>query len=133
MNRYIHSIALCGALFIAMPAVYADTLIKVVDHPIISREKKISLDDIHRNIMAAAVRRGWEIQDDGPQRLRASIEANRGALQAVVSITYTNTAYSITLLSSKGFHQEGDSINGRANRWIRNLEEDIHKRLLKPI
>jgi hypothetical protein len=133
MNRYIRSIALCGALFIAMPAVYADTLVKVVDHPIATASKSLSLDDINRNITAAATKRGWTITQDGPQRLRAMIEASRGDYRAVVSITYSKDAFSITLVNSKGFHQEGDSINGRANRWIRNLEHDIDEQLARPV
>jgi hypothetical protein len=114
-----------GFLLLAIPSANADQLVKVIDHPIVS-SRSLSLEDVKNRVQMAATRRGWTVQEDGPQRFRATIEADHGNYQAVVAITYTETAYSIELVESKGFRQRGDQINGRANRWIRNLEQDIH-------
>jgi hypothetical protein len=119
---------LSGYLLIAAPSANADQLIKVVDHMIVS-PRPLSLEEIKNRVFLAATKRGWSVQEEGSQRFRASIEAGRGANQAVVAITYTDRAYSIELVESKGFGQRGDQINGRANRWIRNLEQDIHQML----
>jgi len=126
MSKWIGLIAsvLGGALLFAGSSANADQLVKVVDHLIIS-PKSLSVEEVKNRVYLAATKRGWSLQDDGPQRFRASIQAG-GGLEAVVAIAYTDRAYSIELVESKGFRQRGDQINGRANRWIRNLEQDIH-------
>jgi hypothetical protein len=115
-----------SSLLLAIPPANADQIIKVVDHPIIA-PRLLSLAEIKNRVYLAATKRGWSVQEDGPQRFRASIQAGGGSTQAVVAITYTDKAYSIELVESKGLGQRGDQINGRANRWIRNLEQDIHQ------
>jgi hypothetical protein len=121
-----------GSLLLATPSANADQLVKVVDHLIVS-SRPLSLEEVKSRVNMAATRRGWMVEDDGQQRLRAIIEADHGNYQAIVSITYTEKAYSIELVESKGFRQRGDQINGRANRWIRNLEQDIHVMMQRPV
>jgi len=122
---------LCCALLLATPSANADQLVKVVDHPIVSA-RSLDLEEIRRRVVLAASKRGWTIEADGQQQLKAIIAAGGGQYQAVVAITYTDRAYSITLVESKGFGQRGDTISGRANRWIRNLERDIEVILASP-
>jgi hypothetical protein len=110
---------------VAVPAARADKLVSVVNHPI---SKKLGLADIRKEIGLAATKRGWKVEEGGPQQIKATITAN-GGYEVVVNITYTDMGYSITLTDSKGFGQKGDTINGRANRWIKNLEADIAKQL----
>jgi hypothetical protein len=133
MKRHPHlvGLALCGALFVATASAKAEQLVKVVDHPIMSATT-LSLEEVRRRVVLAATKRGWSIEGAGQRQLTATIAASGGQYQAVVAITYTNTAYSIELVESKGFGQRGDQINGRANRWIRNLERDIEVILASP-
>jgi len=104
--------------------------VKVVDHAIVSTTP-LDMDEIRRRLVLASMKRGWAVQDEGGQRLIARIGTDSGRYEAVVGITYTDRAYSITLLESKGFRQRGDTINSRANRWIRNLEQDIAQAFLR--
>ena len=130
MRKWLSPVAslLSGCLLLSAPAANADQLLRVVDHMIVS-PRPLSLDEIKNRVYLAATKRGWSVEEGGPQRFVASIEAGRGASRAVVAITYTESAYSIELVESKGFGQRGDQINGRANRWIKNLEQDIHQML----
>ena len=121
-----------AALLVGTVSVHADTVVRVVDHPIVSAAP-LNIEQVRQRIVLAATQRGWTIDADGPQSLRATIAAGRGAYEAVVNITFSATAYSITLVESKGFGQRGDQINGRANRWIRNLEADIENMLERPV
>jgi len=121
---------LCGVFLVAALSAHADTIWKVVDHPIVS-PVPLGLEEIGQRVTATATRRGWAINDDGQQKFRARIATSSGRYEAVVGITYTDKAYSITLLESKGFRQRGDSINSRANRWIKNLEQDIERAFLR--
>lgn len=102
----------------------ADTVWRVVDHPITSYAT-LTVEEVGRRITMAASRRGWSLTIDGPQSLKARIATGRGGAELTVMVTWTERAYSIELLESRGFNQRGDQINGRANRWIRNLEQDI--------
>jgi hypothetical protein len=126
MSRYLGlaALILCCSLLLVTASANADQLVKVVDHPIMSAQS-LNLEEIRRRVVLAASKRGWTIEADGQQQFKATIEAGGGQYQAVVAITYTDKTYSITLVESKGFGQRGDTINGRANRWIRNLEHDI--------
>src|SRR5689334_18026852 len=93
---------LSGSLLLATPSANADQLVKVVDHLIVSL-RPLSLEEVKNRVQMAATRRGWTVQEDGPQRLRAVIEADHGNYQAIVAITYTEKAYGIELVESKGF------------------------------
>jgi hypothetical protein len=133
MARYfrLFVLVLSGALIVAERSTRAEPLLKVVDHAIVSTTP-LDMDEIRRRMVLAATRRGWAIQDEGGQRLIARIGTDSGRYEAVVGISYTDRAYSLTLLESKGFSQRGDTINSRANRWIRNLEQDIARAFLRP-
>src|SRR5262245_3395653 len=108
MKRYAHLIApiLCGALLTAAPSTLADPILKVIEHPVVT-SAPLNLEQIRQRMIVTATRRGWSINDDGPQKFRASIGTSTERRQVVVSITYTDKAYSITLLESKGFGQSG--------------------------
>ena len=131
MRKRIHwtLLILCGTLLAAAPPAYADKIANIANHPIAA---KMSEQDLRKNIVLAATKRGWMVEDAGPQQLKATISAGRGQYEAAVNITYSDSAYSITLMNSKGFGQTGDSVNGRVNRWMKNLEADIAKQLASP-
>lgn len=107
----------------------AATITNVVDHPILASGTKLTLDDIRKNIILAGLKRHWHMTDDGPGQLKALQENAKQS--ATVSITYTETSYSIRLSSSTGLDQKGDEIDRRYNGWIRYLTQDIDDQLSK--
>lgn len=99
----------------------------VVDHPIPVSAQKLPLTEIEKNIMAAGAQHQWQCEELGPGSLHASF--THGSHQVVVAIAFSQTAYSITLVSSVNMKQEGDEIHRKYNQWVRTLEEAIASRL----
>ena len=118
---------LCG-LLLAPVFAHADPVSNIVDHPI-TNLKKMTLADVRKGIVLGGTRYRWIFADDGPGKLKATQDAGR--YSAVISISYTETTYSITLLESMGLEQKGDQIRSRYNRWIGLLTRNIDSELTK--
>ncbi len=129
MSRHIGSIGivLCGSLLAAACA-SADPVLNIVDHPV-TNLKRMTLGDVRRGIVLGGTRYQWVFADDGPGKLKAT--QNAGRYSAVISISYTETTYSITLLESMGLEQKGDQIRSRYNRWVGLLTRNIDSELTK--
>jgi hypothetical protein len=119
---------LSAASLAAISSAYADPVLNIVDRPVTSL-KKMALDDVRRGIVLGGTRYQWIFSDDGPGKLKAT--QNAGKLSAVINISYTETAYSITLVESAGLGQKGDQIRARYNRWIGLLTRNIDSELTK--
>jgi hypothetical protein len=118
---------LAGLLLIPFFGARAAPIVNLTDHPILTVGKKLALEDIRKNIILAGLKRHWHMSDDGPGKLKALQESAKQT--ATVSITYTTTTYSITLLNSTGMDQRGNDINRRYNGWIGYLTSDIDDQL----
>jgi hypothetical protein len=94
-----------------------------VNLPIPGEAQKLSADQIGRNIIIAGTKRHWQIERQSPGNLKGVYDD--GKRMATIAITYTNTSYNITLVTSRGMDQEGDKIHHNYNRWIHYLQEDI--------
>ena len=103
-------------------------VLNVNNHPV-TNLRKMTLDEVRRGIVLGGARYSWMFEDDGPGKLRAT--QNEGRYSAVISISYTETSYSITLLESMGLEQRGDRIRSRYNRWIGLLSRNIDAELSK--
>lgn len=99
----------------------------VVDHPIPAATQRLPLDQIGQTIMQAGRLRRWRMDPAGPGQITGTLD-DRGH-EAVINITYSQQAYSITLAGSTNLRQEGDEIHKRYNKWIRQLERSIDDRL----
>jgi len=83
----------------------------------------LTLSQISAAIQQAGVKRGWQMRQDGPNKIIASHKA--GNYSVVVNVSYTESLYSITYVSSENF----DAIDGKIHRkyatWVVNLQRDI--------
>jgi hypothetical protein len=103
--------------------------------PIISRSNKtLSLDDINKALNIAAVQKNWKLSDVSPGQAMATLVV-RGQHTIVVSITYTEKAYSLKYKDSNNMKYNAD-INGNAtihpsyNKWVDNFIKAINQELL---
>jgi len=119
-------LAFCGLLLAPLNAAYADPVLNISNHPV-TNLKKLSMDDIRKGIIQGGLRYKWVFEDQGPGKLKAS--QFEGRFSAVISITYSETAYSITLLESMGLDQKGNQIRSRYNRWVELLTRNIDAQL----
>jgi len=126
----IHFAALLLALTLfAGPALAwrQDLRYDVIDHSVPAAAQHLSSDDLARNIMIAGAKRNWRIEPLGPGELKAT--QVRGTHEAVLKISFSPKAYSITLISTKNLDQEGDKIHPTYNHWVGNLDADIQIQL----
>ena len=118
--------AFCGVM-LASNAWALSPVLNVVDHPVPKLAESLSVDDVRKNIMLGGLKRHWQFEEMGPGQLKATqADAKR---RAVISVTYTKTGYSITLLESSSMQQKGDQIQENYNRWVRYLTQDIDDQL----
>ena len=99
----------------------------VQDHPIPAATQRLPLDQIAQTIVEAGRLRHWRMEPAGPGQITGILDDHQR--EAVINITYSQQAYSITLAGSTNLHHEGDEVHKRYNRWVRQLESAIDDRL----
>jgi hypothetical protein len=96
------------------------------DQPITGGASKLPLPEIANQIRVAGAPLGWVFTDTGPGKMTGMIQQKQ---TATVEITYSQTSYSITLLTSTQLRQTGGEIGPRYNIWARNLNAAILRQL----
>jgi len=104
-----------------------EPIYNVVNHPIPASAQKLPLDVIAKAIIAGGARTQWQIAP-GSGGLVGVLNV-RDKHQANVAITYSQTSFNITLVSSSNLLQEGNLIHRNYNRWVRELERNIADQL----
>ena len=100
----------------------------VENHPVPAVAQKLSLAEMEQAIIQAGSSRGWRFERIGQGSLRATQRHPKG-LDAVVDVTFSQTAYNIRLNSTAGLRQRDGTVHPHYNLWVRNLEKDIDNRL----
>ena len=117
----------CVTLFAgAAQASRTEPVYNVQNHPIPIAVQKLSLDEIGRNIVQAGTPRHWRFEAIKPGEMNATYD--NGKHSATIKISYTQKAFSITLVSTVNLLQEGNEVHRTYNHWVRNLEKDIEDR-----
>lgn len=90
---------------------------------------QLSMEQVERAILQGMAVRGWRPQSRDPGRILAELNVRQH--QAVVEIVYNERVYSIEYVSSQNLDESknGKRIHRNFNRWIRNLDADIQKKL----
>ena len=120
-----------GAIFlfgVSARAARFEPIYNVTNHPLPVSAQRLPPQTIQQAIVDAALSYHWRIDSKGPGTIGATYQ--RGKHQAVIAITYSQTAYSITLVRTSGMHQKTNGeINYNYNSWVRKLETRIEDRL----
>jgi hypothetical protein len=82
-----------------------------------------SVEDVGRRIEAAVVARGWKPQPVRPGEMIATLDVRKH--EAVVTIDYDESHFSIRYRDSKVLKYDGKKIHRNYNRWVHNLERRI--------
>jgi hypothetical protein len=125
--KAIQALAL-GLVLISAAACQNRPVHNVDNHPIPAVAQKLSLKEIEQGIIQAGSARRWRFERLGDGQLRAK-QSDEKDHEAVVDITFTQTAYSIRLSGSSRLKEKDGTIHPRYNIWARNLEKDIEDRL----
>ena len=124
MKRYI----IAAVLAVAVVAC-ATVPIMNVDNAAVpsSGGKQPTSDQVRMAIMRAGGALGWQMKDDGPNKLVGTLMLRTHT--AVVEIPYSPTSYSIKYRSSVNLDESGGNIHKNYNGWIQNLTKGINTQL----
>lgn len=127
--KIVGLVFLVAALMAAGPAVAGRLapVYNVVDHPIPAGAQALSLAEIERAIIAAGAQHQWQFDELAPGKLHATY--SHGSHQVEVAVTFTQQAFSITLINTVNMKQSGDEVHRKYNEWVRTLEQSIAGRL----
>jgi hypothetical protein len=89
--------------------------------------KQLSAEQVRAAILRAGAALGWQIKDESPTLLVASIQLR--SHQAVVEIPYSASSYSIKYRSSVNLDERAGNIHKNYNGWIQNLTRGINAQL----
>jgi hypothetical protein len=99
----------------------------VQDKPLPAAARSVSLYQIEAHINHAASAKGWKVDKIRPGELRATIDWDNHS--AVVTILFTQQAYSIRHHSSVNLRENGGQIDRQRNIRVQALETEIDGRL----
>ena len=124
-------LALSAAATIAEAACFrCEPILNVTDAPVIARiDRRLSLDEIKAAIILAGAALGWQIREEGPDKLVGRLDLR--AHTAVVDIPYSEAKYSIVYKSSINLDEVAGQIHKNYNGWISNLTKGINAQLLR--
>ena len=88
---------------------------------------KATINDVKRAIVTAGASLGWQMQEESPGHLVATLILRKH--MAKVDIQYTKTDYSITYKDSMELYYDGSTIHTNYNGWVQNLDRAIKNRL----
>jgi hypothetical protein len=91
----------------------------------------LTLMQISAAIQQAGLKRGWQMRQDGPNKIIASHKAMNSSsnYSVVVEVSYTESLYSITYVSSENFDAKDGKIHRKYATWVINLQRDIDEAL----
>jgi hypothetical protein len=126
MKKLLKIFAMMALLSFAIIGCRSQSVYNVKNIPI-SGNNSVSQEDVYEAIKLAGASKGWIISkvSDG----LAQGQINLRAHEAIVSIPYSNSSYSILYKSSKNLKYDGETIHSNYNGWVKNLKQAIDFRL----
>ena len=117
-------ILIAVALTLAAAGCNTTRIQNVENQPISLRAQQA---DVGATIERTLARRGWTVQ----ARREGAVDAYLTGrdYRADITVTYTQTTYSIVNRGSEGLDQRGRRIHENYNRWIETLNRDLARAL----
>ena len=114
--------ALLAAAVLVLVAACSAPVHNVVSEPVLS-QRDVTREEVKKAIVSAGTGLGWKMtpQEDG--RIAGRLDLRKHI--AIVDITYTAKAFSITYADSTNLKYDGRLIHRNYNNWIKNLENRI--------
>jgi hypothetical protein len=121
------------AAFAMLAATGCNTLqpvYEVVDSPIDSGGKPMTMDAVQKAIQRAGVGLGWQIKPVKPGQMTGQLDLRTH--RALVDITHNTKTYSIKYRDSTDLAAKDGQIHRNYNGWVQNLDKAIRAQLLVP-
>jgi len=94
----------------------------VVSEPVLA-QRNVTQEEVKKAIISAGTGLGWKMTPQGDGRITGRLDLRKHT--AIVDITYTAKAFSITYVDSTNLKYDGRLIHRNYNNWIMNLENRI--------
>jgi hypothetical protein len=129
MNSKLLKVILPCALAIVLTACGNLPVQNVDNAPITTSNPNYDLSDVTKAITRAGVQLGWEIKEQTPGHIVATLHLRKHV--ARVDITYTLDEFSINYKDSSNLRYDpsNNTIHKNYNGWIKNLNEAIDTQL----
>ena len=125
---FFHSRLAVVAVVLAIAGCNSVPILNVKDAAVTSSSgKAMSNADVRSAILRAGATLGWQMKDEGPNKLVGTILLRDHS--AVVEIPYTSSNYSINYRSSTNLKESSGNIHKNYNGWIQNLTRGINAQL----
>lgn len=87
----------------------------------------LTREQVRGAIVRAGGALGWQMADEGPDRLVGTIQLRKHA--AVIEIPYSKAGYTVKYRSSMNLDEKDGKIHSNYNGWIQNLHRGINAQL----
>jgi len=111
-----------AAAVLVLVAACAAPVRNVVSEPVVT-SRDVSLEEVKKAIISAGTALGWKMMPQEDGRITGRLDLRKHT--AIVDITYTTEAFSITYVDSTNLKYDGRLIHRNYNNWITNLENRI--------
>ncbi len=116
------------AIALAVTGCNSVPILNVEQAPAISASSKpLSREQVRGAIVRAGAALGWQMKDEGPNMLVATIALRTHT--ATVAIPYSANNYSIKYRASTGLDEKDGNIHKNYNGWVQNLTRGINAQL----
>jgi predicted small secreted protein len=102
----------------------------VVDAPITSPGKPLTMAEVQRAIERAGAGLGWQIKPVKPGQLTGQLDLRTH--RALVDITHNTKTYNIKYRDSTDLGAKDGQIHRNYNGWVQNLDKAIRAQLSVP-
>jgi hypothetical protein len=127
MRRSLAFCVLSVILLAGAGCARTEPVFDVRDESIPAPAQGLPRNEIGRRISEAAARARWRVDAAEPGRLWATYDVGKHA--ATANVTWTERAYSISLVSTNNLEESGGQVHRTYNVWVRNLEREINDML----
>ena len=114
--------ALLAAAVLVLVAACSAPVHNVVSEPLLS-QRDVTLEEVKQAIITAGTGLGWKMMPQEDGRITGQLDIRTHV--AIVDITYSSKAFSITYVDSTNLKYDGRLIHRNYNNWIKNLEDRI--------
>lgn len=118
------------ALFLAGGCATPTPVMNMTEQAVSTDKKDLTADDVRKAIRRAGAGLGWQMKDDGPGKMTATLLLRQHV--AAVGIDYDTTQYSINYKDSTNLKYDAakGTIHRNYNTWVQNLNKAIQRELM---
>ncbi len=101
--------------------------VQTIKSPVLS--KTVTVQEVRGAILRAALSKNWQVVEETDQKI--TLKYVKKVHVAVCDVTYSEKEYTITINPMTTLLRGDNEVHPKYNQWIRNLDKQIQRQLLK--